>query len=498
MRGIHKSFAGHEVLCGVDFDITAGTVHGLVGHNGAGKSTLIKTLAGLYPDYSGTVLLDGRETRLANPAASLSAGIAVIYQEFALIPAFNVDANLALGREPAGKVRTLDKRTMRRQAEELLSELGFDIPLDVPVGKLSVAHQQLTEIAKALARDARVLVMDEPTARLAPTEREALFAVMKRLAVGGVGIVFISHFLDEVLRVCDSVTVLRDGRVTASGPAAGFTVTQLSQAIASPDAERRAAQANAEAGQETQSANDDGPPAVQLEQFGVPGRPPSSLEVRAGQIVGLAGLVGSGRTSLAEAICGARPHFGELRLQGHPMNFHSPSDAANAGVVLVPEDRKNRGLVLASSVTENITLTALTRLFGRLGFVRSAEQRQASNGAIAQFEISGTDGGRALARSLSGGNQQKVLIARVAVTNPRVLVLDQPTAGVDVGAKAEIYRHVRALASQGVACLVVSDELDELLALCDVIAVVRGGQVKRTLPADQLTPAALLEAMTVG
>jgi len=499
MRKIEKSFGDNKVLHDVDFDIMAGAVHGLVGHNGAGKSTLIKILAGLYDDYQGHIVIDGREVRLATPAASLTAGIAVIYQEFALVPAFSVAANLALGHEPVRPGGTLDTRAMRRQAAELLDGLGFDLPIDAPISTLSVAHQQLTEIAKALGRNARVLVMDEPTARLPPADRESLFAVIRRLVDRGVGVVFISHFLDEVLQVADEVTVLRDGHVVTSGRAADFTVTQLAREIASPETMARdAAQAEDLSGGQVLDRPADQPPAIELQAFGARGRPSSSLAVMAGEIVGLAGLVGSGRTSLVEAVCGARPHSGTLLINGEARDYKSPADAAASGIILVPEDRKNRGLVMASSVTENITLTALEWLFGRFGFVRSREQRAAAAQSIDLFDISSADGGRTLVRSLSGGNQQKVLIARAAVATPTVMVLDQPTAGVDVGAKSEIYRHIRRLAAKGVACLVVSDELDELLALCDRIAVVRRGQITRTMSSVGLTPAELLEAMSVG
>ena len=493
MRGISKSFVGIEVLHGVDFDIHAGRIHGLVGHNGAGKSTLMKTLAGLYADYAGEVELDGQAVRLASPAASLAAGIAVIYQEFALVPEFTVPDNLALGHENHSALGTLRKRAMQREAEALLAELGFDLPLDVPVRMLSVAHQQLTEIAKALGREARVLVMDEPTARLAPAERQALFAVTRKLAERGVGIVYISHFLEEVLEISDQVTVLRDGEVIRHAPAADLSLAELSRAIVG---EAAATVGAGTARLATGSVLVEAPVAVRLDGFGAVGRPASSLEVRAGEIVGLAGLVGSGRTSLVEAVCGARPHRGKLEIDGRAMTFASPAQAADAGVVLVPEDRKNRGLVLTSPVSENITLTALAKLFARFGFVRPAEQRRAVTDAVARFNIRGTDRGRALARSLSGGNQQKVLIARVAAARPRVLILDQPTAGVDIGAKADIYRHVRALAAEGVACIVVSDELEELLTLADQIAVVRGGRITGTAAVSDLTPSRLLELMS--
>ena len=490
MRGIFKAFSGVEVLHGVDFDVHAGRVHGLVGHNGAGKSTLMKVLAGLYSDYTGVVELDGRPVQLHSPADSLSAGLAVIHQEFALVPAFTVVENLNLGREAHTGAGTLLKRKMRDEAAELLADLGFDLPLDAAVGRLPVAQQQLTEIAKALSKQSKVLVMDEPTARLAPAEREALFRVTRKLAARGVGIVYISHYLDEVLSICNEITVLRDGVRVTHAPASTFTVEQLSRAIIGDVGE-----ASVEFDPIVVS---DGPPVLELDGFAPVGREPSNLSVGAGEIVGLAGLVGSGRTRLVEAVCGARQHVGKLRVAGSQVDFSSPAQAAGAGVVIVPEDRKHRGLVLSSSVSENATLTALSRRFAKAGFVKAAEQQAATDSAIEMYGIRGAAGGRALARSLSGGNQQKVLIARAAISEPKVMILDQPTAGVDVGAKGEIYRHVRRLAADGVACVVVSDEPEELLTLCSRIAVVRSGRVVTDRPAADLNPGSLLALMSVA
>ena len=492
MLGICKSFGANEVLHDVDFSIEAGHVHGLVGHNGAGKSTLIKVLAGMYADYTGQILLAGRPVRLTTPAASLAAGISVIQQEFTLVPAFTVEQNLALGRETTNRAGTLDKRAMRRQAVDLLADLGFDIPLGVPVGGLSVAHQQLTEIAKALIKQAGILVMDEPTARLAPEEREALFDVIRQLIGRRVGIVYISHFLDEVLAISDAITVLRDGVVIASRPASEFTLQELSSDITGDAG--TAVQQTAAGEPRARS----GEAALRIAGFGARGRPASDLEVDAGEIVGLAGLVGSGRTSLVEAICGARAHHGHITVAGREGGFASPAEAADNGVVLVPEDRKNRGLVLTSPIGENITLTALSRLLTRLGFVQAGRQRQVIRGAVDRFDIRGGDRPNSPASSLSGGNQQKVLIARVAISQPRLMILDQPTAGVDIGAKAEIYRYIKELASQGVGCIVVSDEPEELLTLADRIAVVKHGHVSAMVAPTGLTPANLLKLMSTA
>jgi ABC-type sugar transport system ATPase subunit len=496
MRGVRKSFFGNEVLHGVDFEVRAGQVHGLVGHNGAGKSTLMKVLGGLYSDYRGEVFLDGQRAPLTSPGEALRLGVAVIYQEFALIPHLDVAANLALGHEPRTRGGRIDRVKMRHSAQELLTRLGFSVAPNALVGELSVAGQQLTEIAKALSREASVLVMDEPTARLAPAERETLFAVTRRLAAQGTAVVYISHFLQEVLEICDTVTVLRDGTVAASRPADRFTLSELSRVIVG-DKPADAGDARL-AGAEGTPAPPVGaaPVVLRLDEFGPLGREPSNLSLRAGEILGVAGLVGSGRTSLVEAICGARRANGVLKLDGVPARFRSPADALKAGVVLVPEDRKNRGLVLVRPVGENIALSDLPR-HSALGLVRAAGLKAKVRAAMERFDIRAAEGAGTQASALSGGNQQKVLLARAAATGPKVLVLDQPTAGVDVGAKAEIYRHIRALAKTGVACLVVSDELEELLTLCQRVAIVSEGRVVQEHSAASLTPGELLALMSV-
>ncbi|MBO3089815.1 sugar ABC transporter ATP-binding protein [Cellulomonas dongxiuzhuiae] len=467
MRGIRKSFAGNEVLHGVDLEVRPGEIHALVGHNGAGKSTLIKVLGGVYADYSGDIVLGGAPTRFAQPQDSLAAGVAVIHQEFSLVPEFDAAQNLALGHEPRRRVGLVDHRATQAQGKALLERLGLTVPLGVPSRDLSVAHQQLTEIAKSLSRDARILVMDEPTSRLARAEREALFAIMRSVSARGVGIIYISHFLDEVLAVADRVTVLRDGTAVTTCPAGELTVDRLAEHIVGQSIADRAPNA----------AGDDAAPVVlELEQFGQRGRRGATLQVRAGQVLGLAGLVGSGRSSFLESLCAARPAQGSMRLGGAPVRFGSPADAAARGVVLVPEDRKHKGVIMQRGVDENIVLTALSRKYARKGVVRGGLRRRAVRASIQRFGIR-TPSPESPIAALSGGNQQKTLIARASEADPVVLLLDQPTAGVDIGAKGEIYAQVRALAAQGVACVVASDELEELLVLCDDIAVVRSGQI---------------------
>lgn len=496
MRQIRKSFLNNEVLHGVDLDLQVGQVHALVGHNGAGKSTLMKVLAGFYGDYEGEITLAGQPLRLTSPQASLAAGIAIIHQEFSLVPAFTVAENLALGHEPLYAGRCVDRKQLRIQAETLLSHLGFDIPMNIPVGALSVAHQQLTEIAKALSRDARVLIMDEPTSRLALAERQKLFQTVARLSARGVGVIYISHFLEEVLAVADTLSVLRDGQRVHTGPASELDLRRLSALIVGTP------NVNESSSSSVQNTDNDaaprvlGRPVLELRNFGAVGRPGSTLTVRAGEIVGLAGLVGSGRTTLAESICGALPNHGHLAIKGVNIRLESPSAAADQGVVLVPEDRKRRGLIMSSSTGSNIVLTALSRRFSHMGWVCRAARQKAIGDAIRQFTVRGKAVAQQAVCNLSGGNQQKVLLARANVARPTLLVLDQPTAGVDIGAKQEIYEHIRALARTGVACLFVSDELEELLRLGDRVAIVRAGAIASELAVSGLSPHELLAQMS--
>ena len=488
MRGVRKSFAAGEVLHGVDFTLERGQIHALVGQNGAGKSTLMKVLGGVYDDYGGEIRIEGRPIRPESPKSAIRAGIAVIYQDFALIPAFTVAENIALGREPErGAPGTVDHRAVRERSAREAAALGIDLPMDEEVRHLGVADQQLTEVVKALSREARILVMDEPTARLSPAERDQLFQTMRRLRATGVGIVYISHFLEEVFVVADRVTVLRDGNVVASRPTADLDLRTLAALMvggALSDAERAAA-----------TSARPGTPALELRGFSVAGRPGVSLAVQPGEIVGLAGLVGSGRSRLARAIVGDGRPTGTVVVDGRTVRFDTPRDAARAGVLLLPEDRKRDGLVLLSPIAANLVLTALDQDLSRTGFVRRAARSRLVASLIERFRILPPDPDRQV-RTLSGGNQQKVLMGRAFGARASVLILDQPTAGVDVGVKAEIYDHVRTMAGEGKAFVLISDDLDELLLLCDRIVVMRAGRASEPVPATSFTRAALLEAIT--
>jgi len=490
MRGVRKRFAAGEVLHGVDFTLERGQIHALVGQNGAGKSTLMKVLGGVYPDYTGSVVIEGGDVALSSPHAALDAGVAVIYQEFSLVPDLTVAENIALGREPERGTRGLiDRRALHRRSEAEAQAEGIDLPMDAPVRTLGVADQQLTEIVKALSRDARILVMDEPTARLSPVERDRLFDAMRRLKEGGVGLVYISHFLEEVFVVADVVTVLRDGDVVASQPTADLDLPRLASLLVGGSV------AAVERNRTVVSAGE--VPALALEELSVIGRPPISLDVAPGEVIGVAGMVGSGRTRLARAIVGAAPSTGTIRVMGSVIDVSSPGDAARAGVVMLPEDRRRDGLVLPSTIGRNVSLTALGLTLTRYGLVRRAARARLVRDLIGRLRITPSDPERTV-QTLSGGNQQKVLMARAFGAGARVLILDQPTAGVDVGAKAEQYEHIRTVTGEGVAVVVISDDLDELLLLSDRILIMHAGAPVAILPATSIDRERLLAVTTTG
>ncbi|EXG80651.1 sugar ABC transporter ATP-binding protein [Cryptosporangium arvum] len=458
---VSKRFGGTTVLDHVTLRVRAGEVHGLVGQNGAGKSTLVKILSGLYPDHEGRITVDGRVAALSDPRASRAEGIGVIHQEFSLVPQLTVAENLLLGREP-GRWGYRQRRTEAR-ARTLLESVEVEIgaPLTARVAELGPAVRQRIEIVKALAADVRVLLLDEPTARLSEAERRSLFAVVRSLADRGVGMIFISHFLDEVREVTDQLTVLRNGRVVASAPTAALSVGQITALMVGDElretltAERAAHRA------------DDARPVV-LALRGTA----ADVELRAGEITAVAGLVGSGRTRLCRALSGAAP--ARLELRGRPTRFAGPRAAVAAGVVHIPEDRRHQGLCLSHSVMRNLALTALSRGLGRWGVVRRRPVRRLARGLVADLRISPADID-APAGTLSGGNQQKVVLGKALAAAPDVLIVDQPTAGVDVGTKAQIHHLLRERADAGAAVLVVSDDIDELLALSDRFHVLTRG-----------------------
>ncbi|WP_316762478.1 sugar ABC transporter ATP-binding protein [Streptomyces herbicida] len=472
LSGVTKQFGPAVVLDHVDLQVRAGQVHGLIGQNGAGKSTLVKTLAGLYPDYSGLVTLDGRRAALGSPRQSRAEGIAVIHQEFSLVSEMTVAENLLLGQEP-GRWR-YSTRAVRSRAEALVEQVGIEIGegVDATVGTLSPAIRQRIEIVKALADDVKVLILDEPTARLSEAERQSLFRVVRELADRGVGLLFISHFLEEVREVTDWLTVMRNGRAITSEPTKTLSVSQMGALMLGEKFKQTLDQEVA-----AHRADDEQP--VVLEADGVSAGPrlnQVSISLRVGEIMGVAGLVGSGRTRLCRVLSGAeRPTDGHLRLHGQKVAFANPRMAIARGVALIPEDRKHQGLSLSAPLTRNLSLMAMHERLGRWGVVPQRAVRRLGKRLVEDLEIHPGDID-AHAATLSGGNQQKVVLGKTFAAEPDVLIIDQPTAGVDIGTKAQIHRLLRERAAAGAAILVVSDDLEELYALGDRFHVLRQGR----------------------
>ena len=477
LRGVTKRFPGVVALDDVDLAVRAGRVHGLVGENGAGKSTLLKIVAGADRPDAGTVQLDGRAMSFAAPREALAVGITVIYQELSLVPQLGAEANIFLGMEPA-RHGILDRATSSARARAALDTLGADFDPQTPTGELSVAEQQLVELARALARDARLIALDEPTAALSHLETERLFDQVRRLCARGIAVVFVSHRLEEIRRLADDITVLRDGRRVFSGAVADVDDAGIIRHMVGRDVEYARLPS---------AAPGAGEPLLDVRAL-ARGRAFAdvSLSVRPGEIVGLAGLVGAGRTEVARCIAGAdRPDAGGMTLAGSPFHPASPRDAIARGVVYLPEDRKTQGLVLGMSVRENVTLAALER-FSRFGVIQSKSEGEAASRQTGVVELRPPDIERE-AGTLSGGNQQKVVLAKWLLTDAALLIFDEPTRGVDVATKVELHRLIRSLADAGKAILVISSELPEILALADRIVVMREGRVAGELAGSGAT-----------
>ncbi len=474
MRGVTKSFPGVHALIGVDFTVRPGEVHALVGHNGAGKSTLVKILTGAYAKDAGQVLLQGKEVSFDSPAASQAAGIATIYQEVNLVPYLTTPENIFLGREPRTRLGTVAWAKMRREAARLLDDFGVRVDLTVPVNQISVALQQMVTIARAVSLEARLVVMDEPTSSLDAAEARMLFGVIRQLRTTGVGVVYISHRLEEVFTLADRVTVLRDGRVITTTDVSEIDTLGLVALMLGRNAERVRA-SGLTAFSETMAAT--GETVLDVEHL-TRGNAPRDVSLRThkGEVVGLAGLLGSGRTELARAIFGIdRAEAGTVTIGGRRRRIRSPRAAVRAGMGYVTEDRKIEGIVPELSVRDNILLAALP-LFARLGVLGSRRQRLVVDDLIRRLDIRTPSAKTAVGR-LSGGNQQKVILARWLCRHPKFLILDEPTRGIDVGAKLEIQRLIQGLArEQGMSILMISSELEEVVEGSDRVVVIKDGR----------------------
>jgi ribose transport system ATP-binding protein len=479
IEGLGKSFSDVPVLRDINLEIRRGEIMGIIGENGAGKSTLMKILAGIHQPTTGTVSLEGRRMDLRRPADARRAGISLVPQEFNLVNHLTVYDNVFLGAERVRPFRLLDKRFMRRRTAELLEELGVSLAPDTLVEGLSAAQKQMTEIAKALAFDARLLIMDEPTTVLTTREIDVLFRLMRRLRDGGMTIVYISHKLKEVKAICDRVVVLRDGELIDDRPVGGITDREM--------AERMVGRAL------TQIFPEKTEPAAEtvLEVRGltVPGAVTDvSFTLRKGEILGLAGLVGAGRTEVAETLMGIRrPSAGEVLFQGRPLGARGPSDAVRGGLSYLSEDRQGSGIITTFTVAQNTTLVSLARYSANpLGLLDRGAERESTEHWRSLFSIRAPSVDTRL-EHLSGGNQQKVSLSKSMDPRPRVLIADEPTRGVDVLAKTEIYGLLASLVRDGISCLFISSELEEIIGMCHRVIVMRDGAVTGTLEGGAIT-----------
>ena len=474
MTGISKSFSGVRVLDGVDFELRRGEVHALAGGNGAGKSTLMKILRGVYQPDEGTIEVEGATARLASSKDAMGRGIAMIFQEFSVVPTLTVAQNVFLAREQRGALGLLDDRSSARRTEELFATMGVTIDPGRRLEDYGTAFWQLTEIAKALAQDARILIMDEPTASLAKDETDHLFERIRALTAQGIAIVYISHRMEEIFRVADRVTVLRDGRLVATTAVADITAEQLIEQIVG----RRM-----ESALEWKSRDvpRDAVPLLEVRDLAVKPRLHGvSMDLHRGEILGLAGLMGSGRTETVRALFGIDPvQAGTIKVRGREVAIHNSRDAIAAGISLVPEDRRTQGLVLEHSVRNNLLLPLLDR-FSRSGWLDDRKGDRIAAKLVGDLDVKVANVDRPV-QLLSGGNQQKVVLAKWMGTEPDIILMDEPTAGVDIGTKVEIVGMIRALADAGKGVILISSEFPELLALCDRVLVFRDGTIERSL-----------------
>jgi rhamnose transport system ATP-binding protein len=487
LAGASKSYGAVRAAHNVSIALRAGEVRALAGENGAGKSTIVRLLAGVQRPDEGEVLVDGEPVDFHGPADARERGVAVIYQEPTLFPDLSVAENVMMGRHPLGSLRRIDRRALHRTVAELMDRLGVKLDPEQPVRGLSIADQQIVEIAKALSFDARVLIMDEPTAALSGHEVERLFGVVRALRERGAAVLFISHRLDEIFTICDTVTVMRDGEVTHDGPTAELNTDELVRRMVGRELSQLFPKQVAEIGETVLRVD-------RLTREGV--FVDVSFEVRRGEIVALAGLVGAGRSEVARAIFGIdRPDGGQVEVGGRPLKPGSPATAMRAGIGLVPEDRRQQGLVMELSIERNVGLTRLQALGGTLGVIGSgAEAKLASDWATKlqlKFHRLADPVG-----FLSGGNQQKVVLAKWLATSPKVLIIDEPTRGIDVGTKAEVHRLMSELAGEGLAVLMISSELPEVLGMADRVLVMHEGRLVRELSRAEADEESVVRAAT--
>jgi rhamnose transport system ATP-binding protein len=485
MRGINKAFGGVQALNDVAFDIYAGEVHALLGENGAGKSTLIKIITGVYQPDGGEIVLNGEPVQFANPREAQAAAIAAIYQEPNLFPDLDIAENIYVGRQPK-KGGRVDWGQMYEDAENLLDSLGLKLDVRTKARSLSVAQQQMVEIARALSLDAKVLIMDEPTSSLTLSEVEDLFTITRRLRDQGTALVFISHRLEELFALADRVTILRDGNYIGTRMIDNVTRDELIHMMVGRSLDSLYPKEGA----------DIGDVVLEVRSLTIPGQFENiSFEVRAGEILGVYGLVGAGRTEIARAIFGTEPAMsGQIVIHGKPVTIRSPQQAMDLGIAYVPEDRKMHGLILPMSISQNITLSILQR-FATATWINQQEENSAAQELARQLSVKAA-GVWQKAAELSGGNQQKVVLSKWLATKPRILILDEPTRGIDVGTKSEVHQLLSQLAADGVAIVMISSELPEILGMSDRILVICEGHVGGEFDRDEATQEKLIHVIT--
>ncbi len=487
MKGIVKQFPGVLALNNVNFFVKKAEILGLIGENGAGKSTLMKVLTGVYPYNAGEIYLNGERLELKNPGEAYHRGISIIFQEFNLCPNLSAMENIFLGKEVTSPSTKLISYTrMREQAAEFFRRLKIDIDPDVEVRKLGVAQQQMIEIAKALSYDTQILIMDEPTSSLAISEIENLFTIVRDLQSQGISVVFISHKLDEMLEITDRISVLRDGTNAGELETAKATKNELISMMVGRELEHFFTKRKGQRGENVvlDVQNLSGPPNTKDVSF----------QIYQGEILGLAGLVGAGRTELAKLLIGVeKKSGGTIRLQGEQLTINSPVDSVKYGIAYVPEDRKQLGLVLPMSTRENLSLSIHPKLARLFNIIDRQEERSVCNQYVERLQIK-ISSLKQVVNNLSGGNQQKVVIGKWLATNPTVLILDEPTRGIDVGAKAEVHRIITELADEGVSILVISSELPEILGLSDRVLVMHDGRITADLTKEQADQETIMKA----
>ncbi len=489
MRNIVKTFPGVKALEDVSLTVGRGEVHALLGENGAGKSTLMKILAGAQPMDSGQILIDGKPVHIDSPHKAMELGISIIYQEFNLVPYLSAGENIYLGREPRAAIPGfVDFKTLFRQAQEVIDKLGVRVDARAPVNTLSVAQQQMVEIAKATSKRSKIIVMDEPSATLTDHELQSLFNLMRQLRSEGVSIVYISHRLEEVFEVCDRATIMRDGKWVATRDVSSLDRDEIIKLMV---------------GRELKDAIPKVPANLGMPALKVTGLTRGkalknvSFEVRQGEVLGFAGLVGAGRTETARAIFGADPiDSGSIEVFGKPVTIRSPQDAIRHGIGLVTEDRKQQGLVLGMAVRENNTLAGLDKV-STGGFIRFSTERTVAEKYRGDLSIK-TPSIEQTVQNLSGGNQQKVVLAKWLFTGSKILIFDEPTRGIDVGAKSEIYKLMNQLAADGVAIIMISSELPEVMGMSDRILVMHEGRITGELSRADATQEKIMHLATGG